>query len=215
KLFLIVPFVERARLVESLVTLEPDELGVEDFRQHLGDFGLARAGGTLDQERFFERERQKDRRLDALVGDVAGALEAVGDLFARQHHLKFPSTPRPLRLGAPAARRSEAPTSCLRPISLDSASAPPRGACGAALGSAHFVSSPNFPRLRVRSASGRLRRGARKRPLRVFAQFPSTPRPLRLGAPAARRSEAPTSCLRPISLDSASAPPRGACGAAL
>src|SRR5208282_5968269 len=54
----------------------------------------------------------------------------------------------------------------------------------------------NFPRLRVRSASGRLRRGARKRPLRVFAQFPSTPRPLRLGAPAARRSEAPTSCLR-------------------
>src|ERR1019366_10418893 len=84
-----------------------------------------RAGGTLYQERLLARERQEDRRLDALVGDVAGALEAVGDLFAREHHLKFPSTPRPLRVGAPAARRCEAPTSCLR---LPSAAIDLRGA---------------------------------------------------------------------------------------
>ena len=57
KLLLIIPFVERARLVESLVTLQPDELGVENFREHLGDFGLARAGGTFNQQRLFERER--------------------------------------------------------------------------------------------------------------------------------------------------------------
>src|ERR1700723_3475577 len=86
ELFLIVPFVERARLIESFVTLQADQFGVENFREHLGDFGLAGAGGTLYQQRLFERECEKDRRLDALVGDVESALEAFGDLLVRNVH---------------------------------------------------------------------------------------------------------------------------------
>ena len=86
KLLLIVPFVERARLVESFVTLQADELGVENFGEHLGDFGLAGAGGTFNQQRLFERERKKNRSLDALVGDVERALESVGDLLVGDFH---------------------------------------------------------------------------------------------------------------------------------
>ncbi len=86
ELFLIIPFVERARLVESFVTLQPDQFAVQNFRQHLGNFGLARAGGTFYQQRLFEREREKDRGLDALVGDVVCALEAIGDLLVRDVH---------------------------------------------------------------------------------------------------------------------------------
>ena len=71
ELLLIIPFVERARFVETLVTLQPDKFGAEHLGQHLGDLGLARAGRTFDQQRLFEREREKDRGLDALVGDVA------------------------------------------------------------------------------------------------------------------------------------------------
>ncbi len=66
--------------------MQADEFGVEDFREHLGDFGLAGAGGTFYQQRLFEREREKDRGLDALVGDVEGALEAVGDLLVGDVH---------------------------------------------------------------------------------------------------------------------------------
>ena len=86
ELFLIVPFVKRARLVETLVTLQADEIGVENFGEHLGDFGLAGAGGTFYEQRLFERKRQEDRGLDALVGDIAGAREAVGDLFVGDVH---------------------------------------------------------------------------------------------------------------------------------
>ena len=73
QLLLIVPFVERARLVEAFVALEADQIGVEDFGEDLGDFGLACAGGTFDEQRLFEREGEEDRGLDAIVGDVFGA----------------------------------------------------------------------------------------------------------------------------------------------
>src|SRR5258708_17522060 len=86
QLFLIVPFVERARLVETLVTLQPNEISVENFGQHLRDLGLARPRGTLDKQRLLQRERKKDRRLDALVGDVASALQPVRNLFMRKVH---------------------------------------------------------------------------------------------------------------------------------
>ena len=87
ELLLIVPFVERARLVETLVALEPDEFGLQNFGEHLGDFGLAGARGPFDQQRLLERQGEKDRGLDALIGDVARPLEPVGDLLLRQVHL--------------------------------------------------------------------------------------------------------------------------------
>src|SRR3984957_18361555 len=109
-MLLIIPFVERARLVESLVTLQPDELGVQNFREHLGHFGLARAGGTFYQQRLFERECEKDRGLDAFVGDVMRTLEALGDLLVRHVHETY------RRLSFGARRRSrKIRARCFRP----------------------------------------------------------------------------------------------------
>src|ERR1700691_1053352 len=86
KLLLIVPFVKRARLVESFVTLQPDKLGAEHLGQHLCHLGLARASRALDEQWLVEREREKDRGLDALVGDVAGFSQPVADEFGRDIH---------------------------------------------------------------------------------------------------------------------------------
>ena len=86
KLLLVVPFVERARLVESLVTLQPDKLRTEHVGQHLGHFGLARTRRPFNEQRLVERECEKNRGLDALVGDVACAPQAFADEFGDDVH---------------------------------------------------------------------------------------------------------------------------------
>ena len=87
ELLLIVPLVERARFVESLVALQTDKFGAEHLGQHLRHFGLARAGRPFDEQRLVEREREKDRGLDALVGDIARAPQTVANEFGRDVHL--------------------------------------------------------------------------------------------------------------------------------
>src|SRR5580704_19085789 len=86
ELLLIIPFVQRTRLVESLVTLQPDKLGVQDFGDDFGDLSLARTGGPFNQQRLLECERQKNRRLNPLVGNVFGPPEPVRNLLVRNLH---------------------------------------------------------------------------------------------------------------------------------
>ena len=59
---------------------------MENFGKHLRDFGLARSGRTLDQQWLVERQREKDRGLDAFVGDIAGAAQTFGDKFSGDIH---------------------------------------------------------------------------------------------------------------------------------
>ena len=85
QLLLVVPLVERARLVEPFVALEPDQLGVEQPGEHLPQLGLARPGRPFRQQRLLDRERQEERRLDARGGDVARGAEPLAD--ALEHRL--------------------------------------------------------------------------------------------------------------------------------
>src|SRR4029077_15926717 len=80
ELLLVVPFEERARLVQAFVALESDQVGRKHLGQHLAELGLARARRALGEERLLERERQEERRLDARRGDVAGGAEPLADL---------------------------------------------------------------------------------------------------------------------------------------
>src|SRR5262249_19682602 len=81
ELLLVVPLEERARLVETLVALEADELRVEDLRQHLAALGLARARGTFGEERLLEREGEEERCLDPGRRDVAGGAQPLAHLL--------------------------------------------------------------------------------------------------------------------------------------
>jgi hypothetical protein len=65
ELLLVVPLVERARLVEALVALQAYQVGREQAGQDLGDLGLACARGPFGEERLLEGDREPDRRLDA------------------------------------------------------------------------------------------------------------------------------------------------------
>jgi hypothetical protein len=59
---------------------------MENFGKHLGDFGLARSRRTLDKQGLVERQREKDRGLDAFVGDIAGAALTFGNKFSSDVH---------------------------------------------------------------------------------------------------------------------------------
>ena len=84
KLALIVPLVERGVLVETLVALQADELGLVHGGERLGDFGLADAGFAFEQQRTLEKIHQPQRGRDVAVGDIADGGELVRDLFARE-----------------------------------------------------------------------------------------------------------------------------------
>ncbi len=82
QLALIVPLVERGVLVEALVALQADQLGLVHGGERLGDLGLADAGLALEQQRPLEILHQPQRGRDVAVGDVADGGEAVGNLVA-------------------------------------------------------------------------------------------------------------------------------------
>ena len=67
--------------VDALVALEPDQVGLEDRGERLGDLGLADAGLALEQQRAPHREREVDRRREAAVGQVDSRRERPLDLF--------------------------------------------------------------------------------------------------------------------------------------
>ena len=86
QLALIVPFVERGILVESLVALQADQFGAVHLRQGLGDFRFADAGLALQEQWAVQEIHQPERGRQIAVGDIAGGGEAVGDGFAVHRH---------------------------------------------------------------------------------------------------------------------------------
>ena len=86
QLALIVPLVERGVLVEALVALQADQLGLVHGGERLGDLGLADAGLALEQQRPLEEIHQPERGREIAVGDIADGGEAVGDLVAVDGH---------------------------------------------------------------------------------------------------------------------------------
>src|SRR5215472_1658135 len=66
----IVPLVSGEIDVQSLITLQADELGAESLGQYLGDLGLAGAGLTLEEQRSRELQCEKHRGRELTVGDV-------------------------------------------------------------------------------------------------------------------------------------------------
>ena len=80
ELLLVVPLVERGGDVEPFVTLEPDQIRPEHPRHHLGDFGLADARRTFDEQRLAQAHREVNGRRDRCVGDVLGRFHQLLDL---------------------------------------------------------------------------------------------------------------------------------------
>jgi hypothetical protein len=69
--------------VETFVTLQPDQIGVEGRRHHLGDFGLADACLSLQQKRTLELQREIDGRRQPAIGDVEVSREERLELVDR------------------------------------------------------------------------------------------------------------------------------------
>jgi hypothetical protein len=75
----VVPLVERLGAVHALVALQPDQRRAEARGEGARRLSLADAGLALEQQRLREPQRQEERRGEALVGQVAGAVEQRGD----------------------------------------------------------------------------------------------------------------------------------------
>jgi hypothetical protein len=105
QLLLVVPLVERARLVEALVALQPDQLGSRRARHRLGQLSLADAGRTLDQQRLLQRPREVRRQCGRIVGEVAGRAQPCGRVVGGLE---------PGRHGVDPSRGSDPPFWCRR-----------------------------------------------------------------------------------------------------
>ena len=111
----VLPLVERLRLVEPLVALQADELVAERAGDHLGELGLADAGGSFDQHRLLQRRREVDDGRDGAVADVLLLAEALDHLVdAREARIRvWHGAPARVPQGSTpdnAFRRKVAPT---------------------------------------------------------------------------------------------------------
>ena len=86
QLALVVPFVERGRLIEPFVALQADEGRAVDSGERLGHLGLAHAGLALQQQRAAQHLHQLQRDGQLAVGHIADRGQPLGDLIARHHH---------------------------------------------------------------------------------------------------------------------------------
>jgi hypothetical protein len=77
KLALIVPFVYCGTGVQPLVTLQPDQPGIQRGGQRLGDLGLSDARRALQQQRPAQPHGQIDRDGQRVVGDIISLCQAV------------------------------------------------------------------------------------------------------------------------------------------
>ena len=134
----VVPLVYRVTDVETLVALQPDQLGVERRRERLGDLGLADAGLAFEKEGAAQRERQEDRDRQPAVGDVLLGRERLLQLVDRGWRLPASCASPARSISAPApgqwrprARRTRAATP--RRYSADAKMSP-------------MTSSPSSPR---------------------------------------------------------------------
>ena len=78
ELFLVVPLIKRAGLVETLVALQADQVGAARAGDRLGQLGLADPGRALDQQRLLQRAGEVGRRRGGRVGEVGGLVELLG-----------------------------------------------------------------------------------------------------------------------------------------
>src|SRR4029078_6531995 len=67
-----VPFVDRARDVETFVALQADEVAPQAPGERLGERALADSRFALEEERPLELEREEDRGRQAAIGEVIG-----------------------------------------------------------------------------------------------------------------------------------------------
>ncbi len=80
------PFVERLRLVQSLVALEPDELQPERARENFSELGLAHAGRSLDENGLAHRAGEINHRGHLAAADVPLSRETLHNLVRRLKH---------------------------------------------------------------------------------------------------------------------------------
>ena len=73
----VVPFVQRPGIVETLVTLQADQPAPRRCGQRLGEFGLADAGRTFQQQRPAEHGRQMNHHREVVVDDIAVAAQRI------------------------------------------------------------------------------------------------------------------------------------------
>ena len=99
QLLLVVPLVERPRLVEALVALQPDQVGAGRPADRLGQLGLADAGRTLDEQRLLERAGEVRRGRGRRVGEVADLAQPGGGVVGRGEpgHARHPRSTGPAR----------------------------------------------------------------------------------------------------------------------
>src|ERR1700731_3039181 len=82
---LVVPFVERGRLIQPLVALQADQLGGMGRGQRFCHFRLADARFAFEQQWPLEQLHQRNRGRKLAVGDVAGSSQRLRDLVAMFH----------------------------------------------------------------------------------------------------------------------------------
>ena len=98
----IVPLVQRLGRVDALVALQADQRGVQGGGQGLGRLGLAHPGLALQQQRLGQAQAEEHRRGQALVGEVARALQARGhrlDVGDQLGEVALRRVPVPRRFG--------------------------------------------------------------------------------------------------------------------
>ena len=83
QLLLVVPLVERPRLVEPLVALQAHQVRARRAGDRLGQLGLADAGRPLHQQRLLERAGEEGGRRGGPVGEVAGLGEPARGVVGR------------------------------------------------------------------------------------------------------------------------------------
>jgi hypothetical protein len=77
----VVPLVERASLVDTLVALQADQTGSGGLRHGAGKFSLTDAGRALHQQRLAEPVGEENRGRGGGVGQVAGFSQPTADVL--------------------------------------------------------------------------------------------------------------------------------------
>src|SRR5262249_30536473 len=75
-------------LIESFVTLQPDQIGAVNRGKRLRHFGLSDAGLSLEQQRPLEEIHQPQRSRNVAISDVADGGQPVRDIVAVQSHTR-------------------------------------------------------------------------------------------------------------------------------
>jgi hypothetical protein len=82
----VVPLIQRLRRLQSLVTLQTNQVGAQRARDGTRQRCLADARLAFEEQRTFEADRKKQRDREAVIGDVVllgKPLLQVGDGFRK------------------------------------------------------------------------------------------------------------------------------------